>query len=285
VTSLGMLGDLGSDYRECCFSAGRTLILRLTNSCNQMCQHCMRDSRPMPLVPIDVSALGAAMSDHVRRVQPNRVVISGGEPTLIPSLPSIIAAIHALGVRVSVCTNATLVTQTRALAYRRAGLSAATVGAEGVGVQYERVRGVRGSFARATAGIGALSRAGVAVTVNITFHAGLLATLDETAAWLSNLTLLQVSVTSPIVQGRLLRLGFTSDFGSTTRVEQFGGYVRALGRLIDCPVAARVPRCDLPSCPSGNSVFFVNHLGEIEGCPDVGCTNALDLDSRLATSS
>lgn len=264
------------DRRDCCFSAGRLILLHLTNSCNQNCVHCMRDSGPSRVQAADLERLKPALTEAVAQVRPEKVVISGGEPALVPNLSLVVSAVRDLKVRPSLCTNATAIDHRRAIELAAAGLHAATVGIEGVGDGYRKIRRSRTGFDDALRGIVALTHAGIRVTVNVTFCRDLIDSVDTLADTLNGLHISTVSITSPMVAGRLKSIGGTG-FGFSEDLELFERFVADLRSRMSIHVSVRIPRCDLASCPSGVSVFAMDASGRLSGCPDVGATNVLDL--------
>lgn len=222
---------------------------------------------------LNIDLLRIALRDAIERHEIHRVVISGGEPTLVPNLTELIEVIASCGSRPSLCTNAIRIRDDYAIELRVAGLRSTTVGIEGTDETYDWFRGGTRGFERAVRGIAALRRADVNVTVNITLHNRILGHATDFGASLSGLNLSSISVTSPIVQGRL-----ASNRDSFTQVslEAVEAFAEQLAQSVDSPVSLRVPRCDHASCPSGNTVFAMDRYGVVSGCPDVGSTNAVD---------
>src|SRR5262245_47715704 len=94
------------DRVDCCFSTGRVLLLSVTSACNQHCVHCLRSAIPARAEALDLGRLLPALEQATIDLQIERVVISGGEPTLVPNLVELVSAIAELDVRPSLCTNA-----------------------------------------------------------------------------------------------------------------------------------------------------------------------------------
>jgi MoaA/NifB/PqqE/SkfB family radical SAM enzyme len=262
-----------TDRRMCCFSAGRVLLLSVTNACNQRCLHCMRDAVVRRPEPVDLALLRPALSRAVDDLQVDRVVISGGEPTLVPNLDELIHVIARRQVRPSLCTNA-LRMDRLADDYAAAGLRSVTVSIDGVGRHHDEWRGSRRGFARAMRGVDACVSADLRVTVNISLHDAILDHPEALAEPLNNRGLASVSVTAPMWNGRMpqnyARVHRLTDARCTTFVDR-------LRERLDCPVSIRLPRCDRPSCPSGRTVFAMDARGVLTGCPDEGSTNAIDM--------
>ncbi len=270
-------------YRDrvaCCFSLGRVLLLNVTHACNQHCIHCLREAVPARAKPLDMEVLSPELARAVQQLKIERVVISGGEPMLVPNLLTLISLVDGLGVRASLCSNATLIDAPRASALAVAGLASCTVGLDGAGEHYVRFRGgSTAGYGRALAGISALADAGVAVTVNVSVHDSVLDQADELAEDLRGRGLRSLCVTSPIIQGRLVE-----SLASFSRVTwpAVHDFANLMAELMDCPVSLRAPRCDRASCPSGRTVFALGRDGEITACPDVGAVNVGDHHAMAA---
>lgn len=245
----------------------------------------MRDARPSRVPPADMQALGPALALAVAHIAPKKVIISGGEPTLVPNLAAVVSTIRDLGVRPSLCTNATLVGRARAEDLARAGLQSATVGVEGLDDAYQSVRHGRATFQDALAGMKAFAGAGVSVTVNLTFGCNLVDSACSLVAALRDVQVDAVTITAPMVQGRLRRMLPESPFDMPDYRRLFDCFVSDLKSVAPWPVAVRTPRCDVMSCPSGKTVFSMDGRGHLRGCPDVGATNILDLGAGMPHST
>jgi MoaA/NifB/PqqE/SkfB family radical SAM enzyme len=236
----------------------------------------MRDSGPTRVYPIDLSLVGPALDVAVRTIVPDRIVISGGEPTLVPNVVELIEFVNALCIRSSLCTNATTITPSRASQLRAAGLTSATVGIEGVNADYDEYRRSNRGFERAIAGIEALVDADISVTINVTVNDRVIHTAAEVADLLKSTGVKRVCVTSPIRQGRLQAISQAN--GGRVTKDSFEDFVRRLRALVEGPIAVRTPRCNRDTlCPSGYSVFSMDRRGRLGPCPDVGAMNILDL--------
>ncbi len=265
------------DRVDCCFSVGRLLLLSVTDACNQRCIHCFRDALPRKPEPLDMALLGPALAAAVHELGLDRVVISGGEPTLLENLEELIAYIAGLGVRASLATNATRIDDRRARSVADAGLASATVGIDGVGADHDWFRGSRDGYERALAGIAALTGAGVAVTVNVTVYDRIIDQAPELAHELAGRGLRSISVTAPVAAGRLTAHPDAFTLVDRASVERFADQLAAGA---DCPVSLRMPRCDSGTCPSGRSAFAMDRDGVLSNCPDEGAMSVCDSHAR-----
>ncbi|HHI78744.1 MAG TPA: radical SAM protein [Planctomycetes bacterium] len=99
------------------------------------------------------------------------VSFTGGEATLRPELPELVAYAHELGMRVNLITNGTRMSKELARALAEAGLDSAQVSLEGVTAEvHERVTMIRGSFEKCLAAVENLAEVGVLVHTNTTIN-------------------------------------------------------------------------------------------------------------------
>ncbi|MBI4577269.1 MAG: radical SAM protein [Planctomycetes bacterium] len=95
-------------------------VIEVNQACNISCRACYKDrsTYSKPLAQI-LDEIGLLLS--LRRV--SAVTLAGGEPTLHPDLPAVMAHLRGLGVEVQMLTNGVDLTDERLRAYRDAGLS------------------------------------------------------------------------------------------------------------------------------------------------------------------
>lgn len=258
---------------DCCFSLGRVLLLTLTDACNQQCIHCMRDAMLRPVDHVGIQTLGVSVAAVKALHGIEKVVISGGEPTLIPNLHDLVAVIKDARLRVTLCTNATRIDGLYARLLYSSGLTKVTVGVEGVGSTYDKFRGAPNAFAKMLGGVNACAQAGLRVTINITLHNEIIDAPELIGRNFCELGVSEFTVTAPILQGRAQDNCSRFDKVTVSAATIFGQRLReSSGR----PVSLRVPKCDHSSCPSGQRVFSMNRHGHLSGCPDVGSVNVVD---------
>jgi uncharacterized Fe-S cluster-containing radical SAM superfamily protein len=230
-------------------------------ACNNRCGFCpytiIRSCRPQAALTAD------ELRDRVRQARADgceEVAFSGGEPTIRPDLPEIVAYARSLGFRrVAVTTNG------RRLAYRDyarslldAGLTGASVSLHGATAEvHDAITGVPGSFAQATAGLARLCHE--AATAAIPLH-------------LSTITVL-VPSTLPglrdtlVLAGRLgARLHLVQPFAASRenvhRLRDYGldlaTLVRGIERAVEggLPHGGRLKPFNLPPC-------LLEHLGPV----------------------
>jgi len=100
------------------------------------------------------------------------VSFSGGEPTLRPDLPDLVAYAKSLGMRVNLITNGTLITAALAKILALKGLDSAQVSIEGTSpAVHDQIVGVSGAFEKSVRAVGYLKEAGILTHSNTTLCA------------------------------------------------------------------------------------------------------------------
>ncbi|MFO0631607.1 MAG: radical SAM protein [Nannocystaceae bacterium] len=149
-------------------SDGRTVaarVVRIGFACNQACEFCFVSTH-LPAPAHD--AVAAAIDDIAARG--GVLVLSGGEPTLVPELPQWIRRGKAGGAaEVELQTNATRLDDALVARLVEAGLDSAFVSLHGAtAVVSDRVTAAPGTYERTCAGLDALARA-AALRLRINF--------------------------------------------------------------------------------------------------------------------
>ncbi|MBM3334812.1 radical SAM protein, partial [Candidatus Sumerlaeota bacterium] len=146
---------------------------------------------------------GEMTTTEVRRVldiirhdaQAPSVSFTGGEPMLRDDLPELIAHARALGMRVNLITNGTLLDRGAVERLVEAGLNSAQVSLEGPTADvHDRLTGVTGSFERTIGGIAALREGDVHVHTNTTLNAVNRDVADQMPALAASLGLERLSM-------------------------------------------------------------------------------------------
>jgi pyrroloquinoline quinone biosynthesis protein E len=144
--------------------------IKLTWRCNLACAMCdfWRQARSTPLT----SELVTRTLDELAELGCKKVHFSGGEPTLRPDLPDLIAHARKLKLRVTLTTNGTLITRKLAERLIKARLNSVCVSIDSpVRSVHDQIRGGEGAFKQTIAGVRQLRRAaerrGVSLPIRI----------------------------------------------------------------------------------------------------------------------
>lgn len=149
----------------------------ITYRCNLKCSFCYAgcNCTTNPIGGDDSEMSVGQIREVLRKIreqaQVPSVSFTGGEPTLRPELPGLVADAKRLGLRVNLITNGTRMTADLACELADAGLDSAQVSLEGVtAATHEKVTAVYRSFPRTLAAVRHLADAGVLVHTNTTIN-------------------------------------------------------------------------------------------------------------------
>jgi MoaA/NifB/PqqE/SkfB family radical SAM enzyme len=132
--------------------------MKIVWTCNLRCGMCnhWREDRDSPLGLAKLKTI----VDELAEAGCQKIHLSGGEPTLYRELPALIAHMTTHNLRVTMTTNATLLTRDRATALAEAGLRAANISIDSPDPRlHDRMRGLKGSWKQAVKGFRRLRRA------------------------------------------------------------------------------------------------------------------------------
>jgi radical SAM enzyme (rSAM/lipoprotein system) len=169
----------------------RYLFIEITQKCNLHCRHCGSDCTKDARLP---ELTTKQWSDFFEKLAADFspedlvLVITGGEPFCAPAFPSLLAKISSLGLRWGMVTNGYALTPGNIREILRHRISSITVSVDGLEISHDWLRGRKGSFARAEAGLRRLASAGIPFLDVVTcVHPGNLRELDDIKALLVSL--------------------------------------------------------------------------------------------------
>lgn len=161
----------------------RQLFLELTLQCNEHCFHCGSSCTSAPGEQLSLDEyrriLDEVKSDFdIRQIL---LCITGGEPLLRPDFFEIMGYAHSLGYRWGMTSNATLITRDVAHRLAECGMRTVSVSIDGLPETHDRLRGLRGGYELAMAGVRNLIDEGAFRNVQVTtvVNHGNIGQLDE----------------------------------------------------------------------------------------------------------
>jgi heme b synthase len=147
----------------------RLIFWETTKACNLECKHCravpQKGLGPYDLTTPEAIELMNAVAEIARPV----FILSGGEPLYRPDIFDLAQYGKALGFRMALATNGTLVTEAVARQVEDAGISRVSISLDGaLEATHDGFRGVSGAWAGAIRGIRNLRARGISVQINST---------------------------------------------------------------------------------------------------------------------
>jgi SynChlorMet cassette radical SAM/SPASM protein ScmF len=149
-----------------------SLYLYLSDRCNLNCSHCWISPKSFdaPETPLPLAVLENAIQ-QARPLGLTSVKLTGGEPLLHPHWKELIAMPALDGVNISVETNGTLIDDVVVEVFQNPTVDQVSVSIDAASAEiHDGIRGRRGAFQRAVAGVEALSRAGVNTQIIFTLQ-------------------------------------------------------------------------------------------------------------------
>ena len=154
------------------FSADKKPIVvwNLTRRCNLSCMHCYSDSHDEAYGGELTTREGKALLDDLAEFGVPTVLFSGGEPLTRPDLFELAAYARDRGLRCILSTNGTLITPEAARKIQSCGFSYVGVSLDGVGPVHDKIRGKKGAYDAALAGLRLCRDLGTRVGLRFTVH-------------------------------------------------------------------------------------------------------------------
>ncbi len=183
-------------------SAPYRLDLALTYRCNDNCAHCY-NARPRHYPELETAAW-VSIIDRARQVGIPHLCFTGGEATLRPDLPDLVAHAQAQGLVTGLLTNGRRLSDARFVqALTDAGLDHVQITLESHDEAiHDRMVGARGAWKETVAGLRNSLAGGLYVMTNTTLLAENATGLDATLDFLAGLQVPTVGLNALIYTGR-----------------------------------------------------------------------------------
>lgn len=144
------------------------VVWNCTMQCNLRCLHCYANAssrrRPDEMSTEEAKAFISGLAEFGVPV----LLFSGGEPLLRQDLFELAGFARQQGIRPSLSTNGTLITQSVAEKICQVGFSEVGISLDGIGVRNDRFRGKKGAFDSALGGIRNCISKGLRVSLRLT---------------------------------------------------------------------------------------------------------------------
>ena len=143
-------------------------VWNVTRTCNLRCIHCYTDSDAKKYSGELTTEEGKTLIRDLADFEIPALLFSGGEPLARPDLFDLVEHARSLGIRPTLSTNGTLITDDTARQIKRAGFTYVGISLDGIGEINDRFRGVGGAFDRAVRGFKACVGVGQRVGLRLT---------------------------------------------------------------------------------------------------------------------
>jgi len=128
------------------------VVFNITRTCNLKCVHCYSDSENKKYTgELTTNEIKNILKDLSRFSIP-ALLLSGGEPLMHPDFSEIAEYGRSLGLRITLSTNGTLITDNIAKELKKLGISYVGVSLDGIGEINDKFRGRTGAFKEAIKG-------------------------------------------------------------------------------------------------------------------------------------
>lgn len=258
------------------FSAPDTVFMEVTRACNLTCMHCFNNSGKALMQEL-TQAQFEAIVDDLAASGVQEIRFTGGEPMIFSGIFSLIRRASSLGLRCSMGTNATLISDHKTDALMAAGLRAGIVSLDGHEERHNLIRG-RSSFNSALEGLEHLRSRGIDVRVNVVVMRNNLIDIPSLVALLAEQCI-------PVFMRRFIPSGRASSSSDEfLSAEEYAKLKMLMKTLLDDPrglvdghylkekcVATRIP---LPfvrkECSAGHRGLVILPDGRIQTCGFLG---------------
>lgn len=256
------------------FSAPDTVFFEVTRACNLKCVHCLNDS-------------GCKMKDELQYPEQLRIIknlfnsgvqeirLTGGEPMVYPRIHELLSFANELGMRISIGTNAMLITSEKATILAQQGVRFAVVSLDGTPSVHDRIRGA-GTFRKTMTGVENLLAAGINVRINSVVMRSNLSDLPQLVDLIYRLEI-------PIFLRRLIPAG-RADYQEMLSAQEYAQLKKLLASYLSdqrglvqghyLAQRAYTPRISLPferhDCSAGQRGMVILPNGKVQTCGFLG---------------
>lgn len=155
------------------------VVWNVTRSCNLHCRHCYTDSDAQRYSGELTTEEAKALLKDLAAFKIPALLLSGGEPLVRKDLFELAAHAKELGLRCTLSTNGTLITEEVAWQLKKAGFVYVGISLDGIGTTNDDFRGRSGAFQAAVRGFRDCVAAGQKVGLRMTLTRHTLQDLDR----------------------------------------------------------------------------------------------------------
>jgi putative heme d1 biosynthesis radical SAM protein NirJ1 len=168
--SLRYQSDSGCQRNGTTAGKGPVVVWNMTRSCNLRCLHCYANAEDRTFADELNTEDAKQFIDDLAAYKVPVLLFSGGEPLLRHDFFTMAEYARSRGIRATISTNGTLITDDVARYIKKIGISYVGISLDGIGSDNDRFRGRKGAFDAALNGIRACRDAGQRVGLRFTIN-------------------------------------------------------------------------------------------------------------------
>ena len=239
----------------------KKVILELLSSCNLNCAHCFyRSSNKFYsddfLSKREIFALVEKMVEN----EINKLVLTGGEPTLHPDFIEISKYAMLKIPKVSVCTNGVILNSELEDEIIKLNFSTYTVSIDShIESVHDKFRGRKGAFKKTINFIKKLNLKNKNVSIHITIHPDNIDYIEETINFCKDFT-------KEIVVSSIYHNKFNEHDGPKGYNQEVISFKKKYLNRSDIILVGFTPFCENENCLDQKNVFTINKKGESVSC-------------------
>jgi AdoMet-dependent heme synthase len=147
----------------------RLVAWETTRNCNLSCVHCRASAEYGPFDDELDTTAALKLLDQITQTGKPIVILTGGEPMMRPDIYEIAKYGTAIGLRMVMAPNGTLITEETAAKMAESGIKRISISIDGSTAEiHDRFRGQEGSFSSALRGLELAKNAGIEFQINTT---------------------------------------------------------------------------------------------------------------------
>lgn len=238
-----------------------TLDISMGYECNMQCEHCSAQVMAVKSGQKLSLADYRNLNSELDRLDLFRINITGGEPLLFPWLEDLVKALKPYRRHIKVQTNGTLLNDEKIVSLKKAGVNAISMSLDSIDEkEFERFRGLEGSFQKIVANIQAVRKYGLQISLGcVVTHQNLNSGEIERIIKFSS------------QQRCHLLLNIAIAVGRWANREEFLFSRDGRDRLLLNKLLAAYPHIhtdhDATGCPAGIRKLYLTPYGDVIPCP------------------
>lgn len=239
----------------------RKVVFELLSSCNLNCCYCIYHNNKHPKIsPIGIKEI-YKLIDQFSINGIDRLVLTGGEPTLHPHFIDIAKYAMSKISRVSVCTNGFILNKFMEEKVINLNFSSYTISIDShIAEIHDKIRGHKGCFEQTVAFLNKLKIANKKISIHITIHIDNINHIDETIDFARNFSN-EIVVSTIYYDKDNPTLPSEIDYVKKTK-EVFDTYYNQK----DIVLIGFGKSCSMENCLDKKNVFMINQFGETVDC-------------------